>query len=122
MSGGHDHYCDNEVDGRCDPDCLKTDKDCKDYELVKEDLSAVATQNTPLKVIIVTAFLLVVTSVVLFLYIKANKTAKYYEREQIDKFSNVKKEGDKDSWAHQSEGEIMDKIKSSEDFQKYANK
>ena len=44
----------------------------------------------------------------------------YYDENQIDKFSMIKKQKDTNNWSTQSESDIMSNIRDSEDFQQYA--
>ena len=57
-SGMMDNYCDNEKDNRCDPDCFKSDPDCKDYE--EEGNYTNIEDHTFLKIGLIVIFILII--------------------------------------------------------------
>lgn len=120
-SGSFDGYCDNIKDDICDRDCIKSDSDCDDYE--RGAISPTKKSgglSTLLKVAIAVVFVTISSAILYFFYKKANSHMQMYDEDQIDKFSNIKKEKDQNNWSEQSETQIMKKIKQSEDFKRYA--
>ena len=65
-SGSYDLYCDNNKDGICDRDCIKTDPDCEDYNY--QFLKDKDSMSIFRLVLGITTFVLV--SVIIFVLIK----------------------------------------------------
>lgn len=111
---GLDNYCNSNADGVCDADCYMSDPDCSDFTAT----ALAGPGSWWLKAAFVVVFLAGVGAVVFILYRRAAKNQSAYDVNQIDKFSNVKKQ-EVQTWSNQSEQQIVENIKQSEDFTKY---
>lgn len=112
-----DNYCNPDIDEICDPDCYRTDPDCRNFE------ESFVVSKSPsyfwLKILFIMVFMAGVGFGAFILYKKSLKGQNIYSEKQIDTFSNIKKTNEK-TWSNQTETEIVQDIKNSEDFRRYA--
>ncbi|MBU0757469.1 MAG: hypothetical protein KKF44_05360 [Nanoarchaeota archaeon] len=124
-SGGRDNYCDGQNDDVCDPDCHGNDQDCQEYDPKKNNESDERPSN---KIGYILAIISAAAIVVFLIFVfkslahqQIEHEKRMYDIENINKFSNIKKNEDK-GWSHKTESEIVDDLKNEEKFRNYFEK
>ncbi|MBD3203082.1 hypothetical protein GF327_02210 [Candidatus Woesearchaeota archaeon] len=119
-SGHKDNFCDNVNEGRCDPDCIKTDPDCPDYKLETKKQES----NPAWGYILGTASIITILGFLILLFKKIagqkiEKDREIYNVDNINRYSNIKEQKQESNWTNQTDQEIVEDIKKDERYRQY---